>query len=118
MKNTKWIKKGNKRQGDWIRDYLIKNCEHNPMLLNSKSVGSFISEGKLITDEKQRAKMESAWRSYLNRQSKSGKCISISKELHKQASKRAKFNNQSLAKYIESLIEADVGSPFRLPPNI
>jgi hypothetical protein len=118
MKKTKWIKKGNKRQGDWIRDYLIKNCGHNPMQLNSKSVGSFVSEGKLITDEKQRAKMESAWNSHLNRQSKSGKSISISKEPHKQASKRAKLTNQSLAKYIESLIEADINTPFSLPPNI
>lgn len=103
IKNTKWIKKNNKKQNEWIYHYLIKNCSKNPRHLNVESVGVFVSDGELITDE-ERSRMESAWRSYSSRQNKKNRNISISKEAYQLVSTMAKRNKQPVGQYIESLI--------------
>ena len=105
MKNTKWIKKRNKKQGDWIVTYLAKNCGKNPMQLNRNSVGEFILEGKPLDgqplDEKQRAKMESAWRSYCNRNKPSKRSVALKADIYREIEARAKELNLSVPLFLE-----------------
>ncbi|MFT6449246.1 MAG: hypothetical protein ACJAW8_001607 [Oleispira sp.] len=110
MKNTKWINKNSKKQSEWIYHYLIKNCSQNPIQLHKKTAGVFVSEGKLATAE-ERLKMESAWRSHLNRQKTNKRNISVSKKAYQLVSTIAKRNNQTVGEYIENLIYSHQRGP-------
>lgn len=80
----------------------------------NEDLSKLVSDGDLISDEV-RLKMESAWRSYLSRQKKKTKIITISSSTYSDAKIAAEAKGMTVREYIEDLIGRPVEKPLRKP---
>lgn len=112
MKNSEWIRPSNKKQQQWVFKYLAKKKDWDESSDVAEQVLLDISKGKRLSDN-ERAQMESAWRSHLNRQKKKTKSVTLPIDAYNIVQDEAKQLNISASQFMEALIEIYRDKPNR-----
>lgn len=101
MRNVGWIKPGNKAQQDWVLKYLINNLNRYAGSTVDRDFLLEISKGRILSAD-ERAKMESAWRSFNSRKKRKTRTITVNNEVYSEIERQATRSGKPISAYLES----------------